>query len=116
MAANPMRAVQGFMASEAAGGIVLMIAAALALVVANSPLAAAYFHLLEYHLLGLSVVHWVNDALMALFFLLVGLEFKRELLLGRLASWRDRALPGLAALPGQRRPDSCKRISIAGKR
>jgi NhaA family Na+:H+ antiporter len=88
------------MASEAAGGMVLMASAALALIVANSPLAHAYFEALEVHLLGLSVLHWVNDALMALFFLLVGLEIKRELAIGQLGSWSARALPGFAALGG----------------
>ncbi|MDT3719067.1 Na+/H+ antiporter NhaA [Pseudomonas oryzihabitans] len=89
-----------FCAAEAAGGIVLMVAAALALVVANSPLADSYFASLHWDVGGLSLSHWINDGLMALFFLLVGLEIKRELAVGQLASWGDRALPGLAALGG----------------
>ncbi|KUM39849.1 Na+/H+ antiporter NhaA [Pseudomonas sp. EpS/L25] len=89
-----------FCAAEAAGGIVLMVAAALALVVANSPLADGYFASLHWYVGGLSLSHWINDGLMALFFLLVGLEIKRELAVGQLASWGDRALPGLAALGG----------------
>ena len=93
-------AFRAFFHSEAAGGIVLMVVAALALVVANSPLAPAYFGALKADVGGLSVLHWVNDGLMAVFFLLVGLEVKREFLAGELASWPARALPGLAALGG----------------
>ncbi|MEH3022536.1 MAG: Na+/H+ antiporter NhaA [Pseudomonas oryzihabitans] len=89
-----------FCAAEAAGGIVLMVAAAIALVVANSPLADTYFASLHAVVGGLSLGHWINDGLMALFFLLVGLEIKREMVVGQLARWSDRALPGLAALGG----------------
>jgi NhaA family Na+:H+ antiporter len=97
-----------FLANEAAGGYVLMVAAALALVVANSPLAPAYFAALKTHLgfaigpvhLDESVLHWINDGLMALFFLLVGLEIKREVLDGQLSRPADVILPGAAALGG----------------
>jgi NhaA family Na+:H+ antiporter len=68
-----------FLDSEAAGGVTLMAAAALALFVANSSLADSYFRLLHAPLGGLDVLHWINDGLMALFFLFVGLEIKREL-------------------------------------
>jgi NhaA family Na+:H+ antiporter len=77
-----------------------MASAALALIVANTPLADAYFALLKRPLGPLSLLHWINDGLMAVFFLLVGLEIKRELLDGRLRSWSDRVLPGVAALGG----------------
>lgn len=93
-------AIRAFLHSEAAGGIVLMIVAALALFIANSPLAPAYFAVLKTYVGGLSVLHWINDALMAVFFLLIGLEVKREFLAGELATWPARALPGLAALGG----------------
>lgn len=97
-----------FLANEAAGGYVLMIAAALALIVANSPLAPAYFAALQAHFgfaigpvhLDESVLHWINDGLMALFFLLVGLEIKREVLDGQLSRPADVILPGAAALGG----------------
>ncbi|ESQ81865.1 hypothetical protein AEAC466_20085 [Asticcacaulis sp. AC466] len=89
-----------FLSSEAAGGIVLMAVAVVALVVANSPLADTYFHTLHLYVGGLSVLHWINDGLMAIFFLLVGLEIKREVLTGELATWSQRALPGIAALGG----------------
>lgn len=89
-----------FLASESAGGIVLMVAALAALIVANSPLAAGYFSILHSVALGLSVELWINDGLMAIFFLMVGLEIKREVLAGGLATWGQRALPGFAAAGG----------------
>jgi NhaA family Na+:H+ antiporter len=104
MARLPTQFLKDFIQGEASGGLVLMGSAALALIVANSPLAHVYFETLHAYVLGLSVLHWVNDALMALFFLLVGLEIKRELVVGQLASWRDRALPGFAALGGMAVP------------
>src|SRR5580700_5968589 len=93
-------ALREFLTNEAAGGLVLMGVAALALVVANSALAPAYFAALKTYVFGLSVQHWINDALMAGFFLLVGLEIKRELTDGQLRKWSDRVLPGIAALGG----------------
>ena len=97
---RPRSALRTFLDNEASGGLVLMGAAALALVVANSPLSGAYFDALHSHVLGLSVLHWINHALMAVFFLLVGLEIKREMLDGQLSTWPRRALPGIAALGG----------------
>ena len=97
-------ALREFLQSEAAGGGILMIAAALAIIVANSALAPIYFSGLQTKLGGLSVLHWINDALMAVFFLLVGLEIKREFLGGELATWPKRALPGIAAAGGMAVP------------
>ena len=77
-----------------------MASAGLALALANSPWAEAYHHLLEAELGPLHVLHWINDGLMAIFFLLVGLEIKRELLDGHLRHWSARILPGLGALGG----------------
>jgi NhaA family Na+:H+ antiporter len=101
---RPLSVLRSFLDSEAAGGLVLMAAAALALAVANSPLAPAYFGALHAHLGPLSVSHWINDGLMAVFFLLVGLEIKRELLDGQLSTWPRRALPGIAAAGGMAVP------------
>ncbi|POR44650.1 Na+/H+ antiporter NhaA [Methylobacterium sp. V23] len=101
---RPLSAFRSMLTSEAGGGLVLMASAVLALVVANSPLAERYFAVLQTKVGGLSVLHWINDALMALFFLLVGLEIKREMLDGRLRTWPDRILPGLAALGGMAAP------------
>ncbi len=92
--------ITAFFKSDSAGGVVLIAAAAAAMAVANSPLQSGYGDALHSVWLGLSVEHWINDGLMALFFLMVGLEIKRELLTGSLASWGQRALPGLAALGG----------------
>lgn len=89
-----------FLNSEAAGGLLLMAAAGMALVVANSPAAPTYFAALHVRLGTLSVHHWINDGLMALFFLLVGLEIKREFVDGQLKTWGDRTLPMLAAGAG----------------
>src|SRR5690554_858979 len=98
-------ALRKFLNSEASGGILLMVAAALAMIVANSPLYDMYhhfFHELEGPVLsqklGPMTPHlWINDGLMAIFFLLVGLEIKREFVDGRLNTWERRRLPVLAA-------------------
>ena len=89
-----------FLASEAVGGVVLMASAALGLALANSPWAEVYFGLLAAPIAGHSTLHWINDGLMAAFFLLVGLEIKRELLDGHLRHWSARVLPGVGALGG----------------
>jgi NhaA family Na+:H+ antiporter len=83
-----------FAASESAGSVVLMATTALALIAANSPLAPAYATLVRH------ARFTVDDGLMAVFFLLVGLEIKRELLTGELAGARKAALPVIAALGG----------------
>jgi len=97
---QPASALRHFLASEAAGGTILMLVAAVALAISNSPAAPGYFAALHAEAGGLSVLHWTNDGLMALFFLLVGLEIKRELLDGELSTWPRRILPGLAAAGG----------------
>ena len=104
MQPNRRSLFRAFIDNEAAGGIVLMAAAALALVVANSPLAPAYFGALSSYVGPLNVLHWINDALMAVFFLLVGLEIKREFLDGQLSTWPRRVLPGICAAGGMAVP------------
>ena len=101
---NSLAFITRFFAAEAAGGLVLLGAAFAALMVANSPFAQAYFSARHVSFAGLSVEGWINDALMAVFFLLVGMEIKREMLCGQLASWGQRALPGFAALGGMAVP------------
>jgi NhaA family Na+:H+ antiporter len=101
---SPRTIFQRFVESEASGGLVLMGSAALALVVANSPFAPHYFAALHAPFAGMDVELWINDGLMALFFLLVGLEIKREMVEGELNSWARRALPLLAAAGGMLAP------------
>lgn len=103
-----LRPFQQFAHSAAAGGIVLLVCTAAALVWANSPWADSYHHFWERRLtvgtpgfgLTLSLHHWINDGLMALFFFVVGLEIKRELLVGELSSLRGAAFPIAGALGG----------------
>ena len=101
---RPVSIFRSFIDSEASGGLILMAAAALALVVANSALAPYYFASLSAYAGPLSVSHWINDGLMAIFFLLVGLEIKREVLDGQLSTWPRRILPGIAAAGGMAVP------------
>ena len=97
---------------EAAGGVVLMLAAALAMIIANSPLNDAYQGLFSKKFsvlidgIGISkpIILWINDGLMAIFFFLIGLELKREVLEGKLRNPRDILLPGFAALGGMAVP------------
>lgn len=104
----PTRALREFLATEAAGGVLLVGAAVAALVWANSPWQASYETLWHTEVgihvgrwaLDLDLRHWVNDGLMAVFFLVVGLEVKRELLLGELRDRRRAALPVVAAVGG----------------
>ena len=101
---RPASALRSLLVGEAGGGLVLMAAAALALAMANSPIAPSYFGVLKTYVGGLSILHWINDALMAVFFLLVGLEIKREFLDGQLSTWPRRILPGIAAAGGMVAP------------
>lgn len=104
----PTRALREFLSTEVAGGVVLLVTAAVGLAWANSPWADGYRALWESELsirlgnwsLALDLRHWVNEGLMALFFLVVGLEIKRELLEGELRDLRRAALPVLGALGG----------------
>jgi NhaA family Na+:H+ antiporter len=108
----PLQALREFLKLESAGGILLLIAAAFALILDNSPLAPYYQEALELpagvgiggFLLEKSLLHWVNDGLMAVFFFLVGLEIKREVLEGELSSLRQIALPGFCAAGGMAMP------------
>ena len=104
--------LQNLLKHEAAGGVLLMLAAVLALVLDNSPLSHLYDSLLTIPValqvgalaLEKPMLLWINDGLMAVFFLLVGLEIKRELLEGNLSSWRQAVLPALAAFGGMLGP------------
>ena len=97
-----------FFKLEAASGLILLIAAILALMISNSDLAELYFHTLERYLfiginnfgLKLSIHHWINDALMAIFFFFVTLEIKREFIQGELSNLKQALLPIIAAVGG----------------
>ncbi|NQX93503.1 MAG: Na+/H+ antiporter NhaA, partial [Erythrobacter sp.] len=105
-------ALKDFLKQESAGGIVLIASAVLALIIANSPLAPAYFGTLESKLnlsygsfeINKPLLLWINDGLMAVFFFLIGLEVKREILGGQLSSWDKAALPLVAAIGGMAVP------------
>lgn len=107
-AASPFEALRAFFRMEAAGGIVLVLAAVLGVIAANSSLAVDYEALLvtkaevRIGTLGIAkpLLLWINDGLMAVFFLLVGIEIKREFRAGELASPRQAALPVIAAAGG----------------
>ncbi|WP_304131857.1 Na+/H+ antiporter NhaA [Ignavibacterium album] len=102
---NPL---QEFMHAETSGGIVLIICTIIALIWANSPFADSYHHLWHTYItfdfggyiLKHSLHHWINDGLMVIFFFVVGLEIKRELLVGELSSAKKAALPVAGALGG----------------
>ncbi|CAK3710236.1 Na(+):H(+) antiporter NhaA [Vibrio crassostreae] len=96
--------IRDFFKMESAGGIILVIAAAIAMFVANSPLNEMYQGVLHSYALGMSVSHWINDGLMAVFFLLIGLEVKRELLEGALKSKETAIFPAIAAVGGMLAP------------
>ena len=99
---------QRFFRTETVGGFVLLLFAVAALALANSPFARAYEHLWKIpltvgivdHSLSLTLHQWISDGLMAVFFLLVGLEIKRELLGGELSSPKQAALPIACAIGG----------------
>lgn len=103
-----VRPLQAFLETERAGGFLLLLAAMVALIWANSPWSASYQRLWETELtirvgtwtISEDLRHWVNDALMALFFFVVGLEIKRELVTGELRERRAAALPVVAAIGG----------------
>lgn len=89
-----------FFESEKASGIVLIICTIISLLIANSLLGASYLNFWHLYIAGLSIEHWVNDALMAIFFLLIGLELKRELYNGELSNFKNALLPIVAAVGG----------------
>jgi len=116
-------ALRDFLQSEASGGIILIAAAAAAMIVANSPLSVIYESLLHSATgpvltpkLGPMNAHlWINDGLMAIFFLLVGLEIKRELVDGQLSNWKERRLPFIAAGAGMIVPAVLYLLVTAGR-
>jgi len=108
MIKNLSKPFKWFFQLEAASGLVLLIAAIIALIISNSSLSQLYFHSLEQYIfiginnfgLKLSVHHWINDALMAIFFFFVTLEIKREFIRGELSNLKKTMLPIIAAIGG----------------
>jgi len=109
-----MSPIEEFIHRQTTSGILLMLCAVLALVIANTSMAHGYHHFFQQHFtiglenfqLSKSLHHWINDGLMAIFFLVVGLELKRELLVGELANFKQALLPIIAALGGMIVPAS----------
>ena len=99
-----LRVFQSFLRSGAVGSLVLFLCLIASLIIANSPVATAFNELLESSPGSLTITAWINDALMSVFFLLVGLEIKRELVEGELASIQRASLPVLAAIGGALTP------------
>lgn len=89
-----------FFNSEKAGGLVLVIATGLSLILANSFIKTEYISIWNTDIGGHSLVHWINDGLMAIFFLLIGLELEREIYKGELSSFKNASLPIFAAIGG----------------
>ena len=110
-----LKSLQVFLRLEAAGGLLLMTAAVLAMLVANSPLSGYYNALLNLPFevklgafgIAKPLLLWINDGLMAVFFFLVGMELKREVVEGHLSSLRQASLPAFAAMGGMMVPAAC---------
>lgn len=105
---NYIHNLQSYISKEAFSGILLFFATLLAVIVANSSLSTQYFDLwnmplgisIGSHSISMSLTYWIDDGLMALFFLMVGLEIKRELLLGELSSFQKASFPLMGAIGG----------------
>lgn len=93
-----------FFYSEKAGGIILVIVTVISLAMANSQWQVPYLNLWDYQIGGHGMVHWINDGLMAIFFLLIGLELEREIYQGELSSIKNAALPIFGAVGGMLLP------------
>lgn len=93
-----------FFDSEKSGGNLLIVCTALSLVATNSPIGPDYLSFWQSNVGGLSLEHWINDALMAVFFLLIGLELERELYVGELSNFKNALLPIVAAIGGMAAP------------
>ena len=97
---NITKLFKQFLANSQSSGILLVFCVIISLIIANSPNAEALQNFLHYPLGAYSVEVWINDGLMAIFFLLVGLEIKREMLEGELSSFKNASLPIFAAIGG----------------
>jgi NhaA family Na+:H+ antiporter len=97
---NPAKLFSEFLNSEKAGGVILVFVTIISLLIANSAWQSAYDGVFATDIGGHSLVHWINDGLMAIFFLLIGLELEREIYYGELSNLKKASLPLFAALGG----------------
>ncbi|MBP7612721.1 MAG: Na+/H+ antiporter NhaA, partial [Paludibacter sp.] len=97
---RPASLFKEFIQSEKAGGLVLVFATAVSLIVANSTWQTQYMDFWHIDMGGHSLVHWINDGLMTIFFLLIGLELEREIYKGELSDMKGALLPIFGALGG----------------
>jgi NhaA family Na+:H+ antiporter len=89
-----------FFESEKLSGVLLIICTLLAITLTNSPIGESYLTLWHIELWGMSLEEWINDGLMAIFFLLIGLELEREIYIGELSNFKNALLPICAAIGG----------------
>nr|MDQ3043408.1 Na+/H+ antiporter NhaA [Acidobacteriota bacterium] len=94
------RTFKEFFDDQKSSGIILIVCTVVSLIVTNSPIGENYLKLWHFYVAGLSVEHWINDGLMAIFFLLIGLELVRELYKGELSNFKNALLPIFAAIGG----------------
>ncbi len=94
------RTFKEFFDDQKSSGIILIICTVISLIITNSPIGENYLKLWHFYVVGLSVEHWINDGLMAIFFLLIGLELERELYKGELSNFKNALLPIFAAIGG----------------
>lgn len=97
---NDNQSTKPFFRRDSFAGILMLVCAAVSLALSNTSLGTYYQWLWNYSLMGHPVAHWINDGLMAVFFLLIGLEMKRELLVGQLRTFDRAMLPAVAAIGG----------------
>lgn len=89
-----------FFSSEKIGGLILIIATFFSMLIANSAIGSEYISFWDYNFAGSSLIHWINDGLMAIFFLLIGLELEREIYIGELKDFKNASLPIFGAMGG----------------
>lgn len=97
---NLTKSFKEFFEGEKISGIVLIVCTVISLLITNSPVGKSYLNFWHAYVGGLSIEHWINDGLMAIFFLLIGLELKRELYKGELSNFKNALLPIIAAIGG----------------
>src|SRR3954464_5768596 len=97
---RPTKLFKEFFNSEKAGGLILLFCTAISLIIANSPLGGGYHAFWQTQLAGHSMEHWINDGLMTIFFLLIGLELEREIYNGVFQSIKNASLPIMPAFGG----------------